>query len=777
MPATYTQDNEETRSIDVVHIEPSIREGFFLMSSLYGKDSAQPLTRFGPVNITAPFITGSGVIPGRLVCEIGSWSASPTSDYYYQWMWDGVDIPGANAYEIFTDETFDGRRLTCEVRADNGIGEAYAITSNFVDCSLIEPIEARELEFFGVTGLRANKNQTMLAEQEFILSGMGTDNRLDVMRGVSYYLTGIGTEDRQDVNAMPIFSITGLNQQDTLSVLERTLGVAVISLENGRPLEDGVPQAIPLKGGNAELGLLGWTALGGITVQSGGSDILTTGIEGEQGWHGGFNVDPANNNTPYTNCYQDVPLWDIWHADIDAGLCYLDTSFVQAGYAAAEVEDTANVRVEFYDGLDNLIGSNPGPGFLRIPNVSIWFTRSFETPIPSGTRTVRVFLEWLWDPINGDNHMDAFLDAVNPKIRKGNKVSGLDYGPNMQYWRLRFTQQTSWSGGAFSELEFPSVFGGADLANGGSILFGSAGLGVTNADAAFDGILSNYWAGAENSITEGTAWVGYNFGSTLRPESVRITARPGADALQVGGAFVVEASEDGLQWVEFEQYDIERVARTWNAGETREFHIHNGALPYMYDSLGSFPNPTFGYTTNSGDDYNTKGMAYKNSARTVITHLRFGVMNQTHNFRWQIAKLEDSSNSSWYFGRISELLHDGVVAYTEIGAPSDAMSWVEVALPQPVYLEPGENFVIVYQDHELDINPNTVVTGDTTQGRLRWITDYNGADTSDRRPFLRIRDGWQMNRAELYALADINDGPFQSGTGYHHAIDFRGNFY
>ena len=42
-PYNGGQDNDLTRSIDNVHIEPSIREGLFLVSSLYGKDASRPL--------------------------------------------------------------------------------------------------------------------------------------------------------------------------------------------------------------------------------------------------------------------------------------------------------------------------------------------------------------------------------------------------------------------------------------------------------------------------------------------------------------------------------------------------------------------------------------------------------------------------------------------------------------------------------------------------------------------------------------------------------------
>lgn len=776
-PYNGGQDNDQTRSVDNVHIEPSIREGLFLVSSLYGKDASLPLERYPPVNLTQPFITGSGVIPNTLRCEIGVWDASPTADYFYQWMADGADIPGANNATITTDATFDGVTLTCEVRADNGIGEDYAVTSNSVLCSLIEPIEAREAEFFVTTGLQANKLQTILDKRDMIVTGTGTDNRLDTMRAVSYFITGLWAENRQDVNAMPIMAVTGLSQTDNLSVLERTLGIAVINSDVGETLVDSVPQPMPIKNNNAEMGTFGWTNFGNVLpVGNTNSPSSNTPIEGEFSWVGGEDVHPDGNNTPYTYLSQDVEMWPLWYSDIDAGLTYLDMTFLQGCQAGAGVEDQANIKIEFYaaDGT-TLTGTNNGPGMWKSP-FGVWFTRHHECAIPPLTRFVRFIVEFSWDPVNGDNDINANIDNIKPFIRKGPKLTGIDYGPSFDKVRLRFTQARAWSGGAVAEVEFQDTFAGTDLATGGQVLFGSAGLGVANADAAFDGVLSNYWAGAENSITEGTAWVGYDFAAPQRPEAVAITARPGSDALQVGAAFVVEGSDDGITWVPLEEYDVDRVERAWNAGETRTFNIHTGSFSYMFEA--PFVLPTIGYTTNSGDDFATKGNVYKCMTRTSITHIKLGLMNESHQYDWQICKVIDFNNPAWYFGTVDEVHERQTdVTFTEVGAPSTGTTWVEIALSTPLVLEPGEYFLIQYHDRDLAGNPNGVVSGDPNQGRLNYVTTYNGQSIPDRNPWCRLIDGWQSN----VGLADQGDnnstGPFQSDTGYNMAIDFKGNFY
>ncbi|UAT28923.1 virion structural protein [Dinoroseobacter phage vB_DshP-R7L] len=813
MPITQTQDNWQPRSIDVVHINPSILEGRFINASPYGPGEAIALDRYAPVNVEQPFLTGSGIIPGRVVCEIGKWESSPSPDFYYQWMADGADIPGANSYEIFTDASFDSLNLTCEVRADNGIGEDYAITSNSILCTLIEPIEMRETEFYFATGMRANKLQTVFDKRDLILSGLGTKSRLDVMRGVSYYITGLWAENRQDVNAQPIFAVTGLEQKHALSVLDGTWGIAVISSKAGEVLVDAVPQPLPMVNTNAELGTFGWENFGDVLYVGNSSDpSSTTPIEGEFSWAGGRQVDPDNNNTPYTSLTQDVEMWPLWHTDIDAGTTYLDMLWLQGSQAVMGEDDLANIKMEFYAANGTtLTGTNNGPGLWKSP-FGVWFPRSYECAIPPLTRFIRFIIEFAWDPINGDNSdINANIDNLKTYIRKGPKLLGTTYGPTFDKVRLRFTQARSWSGGALAEVEFQNTFGGSDLATGGSILFGSAGLGVANADAAFDGILSNYWAGAENSITEGTAWVGYDFATPQRPEAVAITARPGSDALQVGASFVVEGSDDGITWVTMEEYDVDRVARAWNAGETRTFHIHSGVLSYMFEA--PFVIPSVGYTNASGDNYHTKGNVYKCMARTQITHIKLGLMNQTHQYDWQIGKVIDFNNPSWYFGTVNEIhqretdvnftevaaASDGtswveialdapmylepgeyfIIQYQEVAAASDGTSWVEIALDAPMYLEPGEYFIIQYHDRDMAGNPNTVADGggDPDQGRLNYITAYNGQDIPDRNPWCRLIDGWQSNSG-LADVGERNDaGPFQSGQGYQMAIDFKGNFY
>lgn len=773
MPTTYTQDNFQTRAIDVVHINPSIMEGRFLNHSLLGPGTAIPLDRYPPVNTTQPFLVGSGVIPNRIVCEVGTWVASPTPDYSYQWMADGVDIPGATSYEIFTDETFDGVTLTCEVVANNGIGQDNAITSNSILCSLIEPIETRELEFAAITGLRANKLQTVMAEQDYILSGIGAEDRLDVNRGVAYFLTGIGTDDRQDINEMPIISITGLQQSDYLSVIERDIGIAVINSDEGVPLVDSVRQPIHLKNYNAELGTFGWTVFGALIFSSSASGILSA-AEGGYSWMGGLDVHPEGANTPYTYISQDCYLWDVWHADIDAGLCSLELEWLQGSLGP----DTANIKVEYYaaDGT-TLIGFDDGPGLWSSPS-SIWFHRSFEDTIPSGTRYVRIYAEFNWDN-TGDNNINAQIDNIKPFIRKGPKLTNRSYGPTFENWRIRFTTSNTWSGGALSEAEFLDAPAGTDLATGGSIIFGSAGFGVVNADGAFNDILSDYWAGAENAIVNDTSWVGYNMGTPVKPQAITLTARPGSNALQMGQSWVVEGSDDGIRWTPVEIFDTTRVARTFNSGETREFAIGHGTQTYLFEA--PYVIPSFGGNDFSSDDYSMSAMVFRTFSRFNLERFKFYLANQSHDYLWQVVRINGQKSTSWYYGMVSELHEDGAGSHDDGGSPSYTTVTKEHVLASPLLLEPGEEFAIIYIDHLLQSNPNTVQPGTNNgdQNRLLYVSNWNGGgDHEARSPHFRKLSGWQSNQYNLLPIGFTNSGPFTNGgIGYTWGIDFQGSFF
>ena len=86
----------------------------------------------GPVNISAPEISGTPTVGGQLVADPGTWSGSPTS-YSYQWQrrvsgdWDSITGATASAYTPSTADSGDPLRVV--VTATNAGGQSVANSS------------------------------------------------------------------------------------------------------------------------------------------------------------------------------------------------------------------------------------------------------------------------------------------------------------------------------------------------------------------------------------------------------------------------------------------------------------------------------------------------------------------------------------------------------------------------------------------------------------------------------------------------------------------------
>lgn len=764
-PIVYlgTQDNDQTRSIDFVHIEPSIREGTKLVSSLYGTDASAPLYRFPPQNTFAPYLTGSPQIPNLLTCNSGQWSASPAATLYYQWMADGVDIPDANDQTWLSTVEYDNTVITCEVRGANYLGEDYALSSNSIAISLTEPIEVREVESFWVSGISANKHQTLQDDRLVITTGMAADNRLDVNRGVSYFTTGTSADNRNDINAMNLGFITGLNQDQTLSVLERDYSVAVISRTLGVPLVDGEYQTLPLKNPEAELGIYGWERFGAVWYERDGSggDVANTG---GYSWNGGDDVDPANRNIPYSYIYQDVPVYVPHEVDIDADEVTLNVVWYQYSYSA---NDQANIRLEFYAANGDLLGLDSGPGLWASP-AGIFFRREYDSPIPALTRTVRIYAEF---NLQFGANNDAQIDTIQLNIWKGDKPNSRLYGPDFNMWRLRFLQANTWSGGGLSELELRSTPGSMDLTDsitGNGPIFGSAGLGASNADAAFDNQRNTgYWAGGENSISEGTSWIGYDFATPVHPEAIEITARPGSDALQVPKSYIIEGSDDGIRWTPVHNVPESIAGPSYNTGERREILIPVGPIDFWrnHPDIGSVQYVRHLY---GSDDMAGKGNVFQCHSRINITHLSVMLQNQVlaFNYRMQLARVSGQKTGSRGFGMISEVL-ETIDATSPAG--SDFFGWHDFALSQPYEFEVGDYFVIRFYD--LDVLSNPV---DDQEGRTVYVSSWEGPSQYLLRQVAQVISAWNNGSMDLN-IGDVNPTGFGESSMW--ALDFKGNVF
>lgn len=754
----WGQDDNRTRSIDVVHIEPSIREGVHLVSSLYGREASSPLYRFPPVSSNNAWIRGDALIPAVLTAEEGTWSSSPSAVFYYQWMADGVDIPFATQKTWTSSIEYDGAEITVEIRGVNAIGQDITISSP-LSISIIEPIEVHEQENFLITGLQPGANAQVTYDQRTILTtGLGALDRMDVNRAIAYYLTGMAGEDRFDTNQMSMSFITGLQQPDTLSILDGDMGIAVINMEYADPLVEGVPVLMNLKNPDAEMGMLGWTNFGSVQY------VSDDERSGDYSWNGGDNVGPTGSNTPFSYIWQNVPIEAAWIPDVDLGLTNLETYWYQF---SEEGFDMANVRVDFYDVNMTLIGQDNGPGLWSSP-ADIWFYRAFEDPIPPMTRWVRIYLEF---NVQSGTSNDAGIDDVSLYIRKGAKVNNRDYGPLFEQWRLRFTKANTWSGTGLSEIEFRPTPSGTDLATGGSPIFGSAGLGVLNADYAFDDLRNTgYWAGGENGIANGTAWVGYDMGTPVRPEVIDITARSGSDSLQVGREFYIEGSNDGLRWTPVQFYREEMIG-TFTSGERKQYPTPRGA----YDWFTAYFSGT-GYTyirdVYSGDNFAGKGSIWISESRLNIDEIRVLIDDNQpspFSFRLQLARINFQKNGMFIPGMVSEILEDFTLSSAGLSA---GLTWVSQVCTTSHEFEVGEAFLLRFFDLNAATNPV-----DPNEGRTRWI-NYNGekSDYMIRNGIARRISPWEGGAASI-SIGSVNPSSFNEGAGRYFALDFKGSIY
>jgi len=87
--------------------------------------TGQPLDP--PVNVDVPHLSQNGAV---LQCTMGNWEGEPDS-YTYLWIADGLEVgPGAETYDLVTDDV--GRSYACVVTATNVAGSTDAPASNAV---------------------------------------------------------------------------------------------------------------------------------------------------------------------------------------------------------------------------------------------------------------------------------------------------------------------------------------------------------------------------------------------------------------------------------------------------------------------------------------------------------------------------------------------------------------------------------------------------------------------------------------------------------------------
>lgn len=88
-----------------------------------------------PVNIDAPFVTGTGAVGSVLSCTLGNWSYSPTG-YARQWLRNLGNIPGATAANYTLVAADASNNVSCRITASNAAGSASSV-SNAIAVTLL----------------------------------------------------------------------------------------------------------------------------------------------------------------------------------------------------------------------------------------------------------------------------------------------------------------------------------------------------------------------------------------------------------------------------------------------------------------------------------------------------------------------------------------------------------------------------------------------------------------------------------------------------------------
>lgn len=84
-----------------------------------------------PKNVSPPSVGGEALIGSPAACSPGSWSGDGTVTYAYQWLRDGVPIPGATKPGHGLTAADGGHELTCVVTATGTYGSGAATSAVF----------------------------------------------------------------------------------------------------------------------------------------------------------------------------------------------------------------------------------------------------------------------------------------------------------------------------------------------------------------------------------------------------------------------------------------------------------------------------------------------------------------------------------------------------------------------------------------------------------------------------------------------------------------------
>ncbi len=145
-------------------------------------------------------------------------------------------------------------------------------------------------------------------------------------------------------------------------------------------------------------------------------------------------------------------------------------------------------------------------------------------------------------------------------------------GPHLR-WRILYSALSgSDSYSAISEVQLRTTAGGASVATGGTATSSTQYSGSYTATQAFDGSLTTSWSSAGGDTT--AAWLAYQFATARQiveiALSVQSTNAGGVRPAQMPGAFSVQYSDDGTNWITVKTFS---GITGWVHGETRVFSL------------------------------------------------------------------------------------------------------------------------------------------------------------------------------------------------------------
>ena len=76
--------------------------------------------------VIAPQISGTAALGDTLFCASGTWEASPSATYAYQWLRGGHVLAGAVHDSYMVRRADCGQKLSCQVTATNSVGHGFA---------------------------------------------------------------------------------------------------------------------------------------------------------------------------------------------------------------------------------------------------------------------------------------------------------------------------------------------------------------------------------------------------------------------------------------------------------------------------------------------------------------------------------------------------------------------------------------------------------------------------------------------------------------------------